>query len=85
MARAYRLAPAAQAELDAHLAWLDEHTAGAATRFVGAVENTLETLASGVADGRPVTLAEQEAKRHVPTGKGEDETPGDDGWLARPR
>ena len=56
MARAYRLAPAAQAELDAHLAWLDEHNTGAAARFAGAIENALETLASGVADGRAVTL-----------------------------
>lgn len=56
MARAYRLAPAAQAEVDAHLEWLDGHNAGATARFVGALENALETLASGVADGRPVTL-----------------------------
>ncbi|HEU4406236.1 MAG TPA: type II toxin-antitoxin system RelE/ParE family toxin [Polyangiaceae bacterium] len=56
MARAHRLEPAARAELDAHLKWLDEHNTGAAARFVGALENALETLASGVADGRPVTL-----------------------------
>jgi plasmid stabilization system protein ParE len=55
MARAYRLAPVAQAEIDAHLAWLNEHSAGAAARFAGALENALETLASGVADGRRAT------------------------------
>jgi plasmid stabilization system protein ParE len=42
MAGAYWLEPAAQAELDAHLQWLDEHNTAAATRFVGALENALE-------------------------------------------
>ncbi len=56
MAGTYRLEPAARVELDAHLEWLDEHNTGAAARFAGAIENALETLASGVADGRPVML-----------------------------
>jgi plasmid stabilization system protein ParE len=56
MARAYRLAPAAQAEIDAHLEWLDGHNTGAEARFVGALEAPVQALASGVADGRPVTL-----------------------------
>lgn len=56
MAGTYRLTPAAQAAIDAHLTWLEGHNQLAATRFQAAFENALETLASGVADGRPVQL-----------------------------
>jgi len=58
VARTYRLEPAARRELDAYLVWLDEHSTAAATRFVGAVENALDVLVSGAADGRLVTLTD---------------------------
>lgn len=56
MAGTYRLEPAAQAELGAQLAWLEEHSPPAATRLQAVLENAFEMLASGVVDGRPVTL-----------------------------
>jgi plasmid stabilization system protein ParE len=59
MARACRLAPVAQAEIDAPLAWLNEQSAGAAARFAGA----LETLASGVADGQRARLPDRRRVR----------------------
>jgi plasmid stabilization system protein ParE len=56
VAGTYRLTPAARAAVASHLTWLEENNPPAAARFQGALENAIETLASGVVDGRPVRL-----------------------------
>lgn len=63
MAKTHRLEPEAEADLDAHLEWLEEHNPAAAARFLGAFEHALALLRDGWAEGPPSALVTGEPVR----------------------